>query len=265
VTRSTTQRFAGLAACLVIGLAPASAQTIFSNAFLKGSYTIEERPVRANNFSETALALIDADGEGKITGSGYVRVNGRALVPTVITGSYVVNGDGSGLLQINHAATAGDAGSGAFTHNYRLSMARLDAHLVRVDPGIFNTASLRGLLPASPGFSFNNVRGDYTLCEAGVFGFGQVYNWIGKLNLDDRGVVRGGMVYQSFGIQHQIVSVNGTYTVNPNGTGTITFAHLEAGLLVTSRFFFVIAPGERMQIVRIDNGAQTNAAIDRQQ
>jgi hypothetical protein len=243
----------------------AFAQTTFSNAFLRGPYTIEERSFSRTNFSETALGLLQADGAGKITGSGWVRVNGRTTVPTSVAGTYVVNGDGTGLLQLVHTATGGDAGSGPFVQNFRLAMGRLDVHLARIDNGVFTTATMRAQAPVgSPGFTVSTLRGDYALAEQGQFGFGQTFDWLGKLTLDDRGRVSGILAYQGFGLQNQLLVITGTWAVNTDGTGLLTLTHTEAGLAVNSRYFFVASPGDRFQIVRVDNGTQSTVEIERQ-
>ncbi len=260
-----TPRFAAAIAIAAISSLPAAAQSVFSNAFLRGPYTLTERSFKQNNYFETAVGRLEADGNGGVKGTAMLRVNGRSTVPTNVTGSYAVNPDGSGLLQLTHAPTVSDAGSGPFTENFRMILGRIDSHLARVDNGVFTTGILTAQVPlVAPGLTFEVTKGDYLITETGQFGYAGQFNWLGKLTLDDKGKVRGSMVYQGFDQQNTVFSVTGDYTVNPNGTGTLTFSHLNAGQLVFHRYSFVAGTGSVFSAARIDSGAQTTVAMERQ-
>lgn len=150
----TCAGIAGLAAGLLLlgggaSVVPrAGADPTFTNASLKGNFGFT-----AGGGSMVSFGLMTADGAGGVTGVETAKIAGVGVVSRQFNGSYSVNADGTGSLEINYlgvpVATDEDDGeeeeAGSFTAKYSFVLVDGNKELraVRTDTGEVMTAAFR--------------------------------------------------------------------------------------------------------------------------
>jgi len=84
------------------------AQTGYNVAALKGTYGFTEQGGVGSNLPVVGLGVINADGNGAVSGYETINVYGSGMVQRTFQGFYTVNADGTGVLTLNYAALPSD-------------------------------------------------------------------------------------------------------------------------------------------------------------
>jgi hypothetical protein len=242
------KHFAAFAA-MALFLVPAFAHAVtFTNASLKGRYSvlIDAWTPDASVTQSAVLALATFDGAGNVTANSVLLQGPASGTSTtdnvVLTGTYSVNADGSGNIAFtggDNVAFRLDASAGGVARGAQLLLVTPNPD-ASVNSGVavqqsplpknFTPASLKGT------FSYLQNRWTATIAtKAGAF--------VGILKFDGKGNVTNdsvGMIGSTGPIPS---SVSGTYTVNADGTGSISYTN-------GASFAFVItANGKEIQSV----------------
>jgi len=214
-----------------------------SNATLKGNYGFVLTGVNNTPVLTATVGQITADGSGGLTGSETVSNDGAITANVSITGSYTIKKNCTGTATITPA--------GGSASNYSLVVIGTQFQMVETDPGY--TESGYALAQGSANCSAAGIKG--------TFGFrGGGWNVSSSLiPTADAGQVKAdglgnlsGTQQGSFGGQVYSASFSGTYAVNGNCTGTITYS-LEG--ITTHASFVVVDGGKAAFLIQTDAGA----------
>ena len=152
LTNYTCAGIASLAAGLLLWgagasvISRASADPTFTNASIKGNFGFT-----TSGGSAASFGLMTADGAGGVTGVETAKVVGVGTVSRQFNGSYIVNADGTGSLQINYLrvpVTSDDgeeveAGASSASYSFVLVDGSKELRAVRTDTGEVITAGFR--------------------------------------------------------------------------------------------------------------------------
>jgi len=118
---------------------------------------------------------------------------------------------------------------------------------------------------AQTGYNLTSVKGTYGFTERGTFGPTTPQVSVGVLVADGAGGLTGSQVFQVYNSGSQNLTFQGTYTVNTNGTGTMTLLYPAQTDSTSSsitqqaslaKYSFVIVNNKtELQAVRSENGA----------
>lgn len=218
----------GLALCFAY-LAPANKLSSASAQVTSphGSYGIlvnQWKDASSNNAS-ALVGVLNFDGAGNITGS-YTLVSKNSPTTGMLTGTYSGNSDGSNTVNLTFdvGATATlslavtDAGTG-------LQFMVSGGSLIKPGQVVTGTGRIQSALGTTPAGSYGfllNVWPDANNQPLGVFGV---------VNLDGAKNVTGSytLVGAAVGPAPVSGSFTGTYSINPDSTGTLT-ANLDIGI-----------------------------------
>jgi hypothetical protein len=214
----------GILIFLAIAIAlPAQAAT-FNNASLKGTYSFLNNLTTANQGTNqfAMVGVLAFDGAGNVTGS-FTSISSTTPQSGTLGGTYSVMSNGTGTMTI--AFTPGSTAQFAITLNSTAAKVAHGLQLLQINdtsneiisgtavlqattPATYSVASLKGTLA----FQYNPRTADGTLAEDGGVG---LFTFDGKGNLKGSVTIifDGGLFGGPF---------TATYTVNPNGSGTIT-------------------------------------------
>ena len=195
-----------------------------------GSYGIllnQWKDTNSNNASGL-LGVLNFDGAGNVTGS-YTLLSKNGLATGTLTGTYSGNPDGSNTVQLTFdvgaTATAGmvvtDGGTG-------LQLLVTGGSLLKpgqVVNGTGRIISAQAAIPAGPYGFLLNVWPDVNNQPIGI---------IGVVNLDGTNNNTGSytLLGPQVGPAAATGTFTGTYSINPDGTGTLT-ASLDNGITTT--------------------------------
>lgn len=248
-TRRSVRRLLPSTPALTIGLALAFAflspagKVSFASAQVTspaGSYGIlvnQWRDANSNNVS-ALLGVLNFDGAGNITGT-YTFLSSKANTPAngTWTGTYSGNPDGSNTVNLTADAgatltvevTVTDGGTG-------LQLLVTGGSLPKpgqVITGIGRIQSAQGTMPAG---SYGLLLNQWPDANNGPQGI------LGVFSLDGAGNATGAATVTGSGIGNVPLPVTfvGTYSVNPDGTGSIT---LNVNLGITITFSTVVTDG----------------------
>jgi hypothetical protein len=113
---------------------PAHADVTFTNTSLKGTFGFAYDG-NSSNLAVAGLGLLKADGNGGLIGT----LSTDPSQPLQqVTGTYAVNGDGSGTMEIDYSTTAEDGTTIALAQHYDfvLTDGMKTLRAVRTDPGV---------------------------------------------------------------------------------------------------------------------------------
>lgn len=247
---------------------PAFGQNTYTNLSMRGNYVFSE--------SATALAsagVLSADGNGNVSGSLIQRMQGSAATLASVAGRYLVNPDGTATMALNlNAAAVVDSDSDSTP-----SQIIRQYDMVITSKGLIGAASGLGGLsavemepqPAANTRTVSALKGVYGFQETGVVNSSMTQVSVGQFILDGTGGVRGAMQVRTTGSSPQSITFNGIYSVNPDGTGSITMLYSipattdDEAILTQSQFGFAIADGKLIG-VRLDGGAYAISEFLRQ-
>ena len=218
----------GLALCFAY-LAPANKLSSTSAQVTSphGSYGILVNQWKDTNSNNTSalLGVLNFDGAGNITGS-YTLVSKNSPTTGMLTGTYSGNSDGSNTVNLTFdvGATATlslavtDAGTG-------LQFMVSGGSLIKPGQVVTGTGRIQSALGTTPAGSYGfllNVWPDANNQPLGVFGV---------VNLDGTKNITGSytLVGADIGPTPLSGSFTGTYSINPDSTGTLT-ANLDIGI-----------------------------------
>jgi hypothetical protein len=84
------------------------AQTGYTLDALRGTYGFTEQGSMGSNLAVVGIGVLNADGNGGVSGSENINILGQAAQSRTFQGSYTVKPDGTGMLTLNYAATPSD-------------------------------------------------------------------------------------------------------------------------------------------------------------
>jgi hypothetical protein len=219
-----------------------------SNATLNGNYGFVLSGVNNTPVLTATVGQITADGSGGLTGSETVSNDGVITSNVSITGSYALNKNCTGTATITPA--------GGSASNYSLVVIGTQIQMVETDAGYTES-----------GYAL--AQGKATCSDAGVkgtFGF-RGGGWrnvsssliptadAGQVKADGLGNLSGTQ-QGSFGGEVYSTSISGSYAVNGNCTGTITYS-VEGSIAHSN--FVVVDGGRSGFIIQTDAGAIATA------
>ena len=241
-TRKSVLRFSASAPVLTLGLALCFAYLTPGNKFSSasaqvtspnGSYgvLVNQWKDPNSNSVEAVLAVLNFDGAGNITGTyTLTRSINFARAAGTLTGTYSGNPDGSNTVNLTFdigatvtavmAVTDGGAGLQVLATGGNASKPG------QVVSGSGRIQSAQGTMPAgSYGFLLNQWP-DSANNPQGVLGI---------VNLDGAGNLTGSATVVAPGQGGAAISgtLTGTYSINPDGTGTLTVTVEEFGVTLT--------------------------------
>ena len=195
---------------LVVSRAFAQKTATFSDASLFGSYT-----VRFATYNFQGLGIFSFDGKGNVSGSEEVE-----STVCQVSGSYTVNRDGTGSMSLAPTCSfdisgwnfviADPLGNTAYAFTTEVGPPP--------EPGVSATFTRRVVL--RPNFTVARLSGSYALLISGVGGNDGMIFGLGILNSDGKGNASVTLNFQT-SFASCSGTTNGTYTVNPDGTGTL--------------------------------------------
>jgi len=239
-------RVASLCASVALFLAivkPGTAQNTCTNASLIGpyGYTITGVVVNSNAsfYSVAESGTVTADGNGNLTGSNTFSEAGQILSQT-LTGTYTINSDCTGTV-----TTLDSIGPANF--NIVIVDNGQQVLFIESDAGVAVSGSAK---PQATNCSTESISGPYGYAITGwtfdSSGNGWGYAESGKVVADGR----GGLSSVATASQQGTIAsgtASGTYSVNDDCTGTVTFsngAHLN---------FVVVGAGWEVDFIQTDN------------
>ena len=223
---------------VVAALALSAQAENFSEASLKGSYSfmINKWTADVGRNQYAMVGVMKFDGAGNVTGSG-TQVGGGVSESGALSGTYTVNSDGTGVMELTNALWKPPTNQFTFVLNSATTVAHGfqfvqtdngnnvvisgSALLLSANPETYSVASVNGTFA----FQSNKWTADVNTDEQGG---------IGVLTFDGKGNLTGSLTNVDQGVVYNL-ALSGTYTVNADGTcsaslvvsnlgGTPTFA-----------------------------------------
>jgi hypothetical protein len=224
----------GVLIFMTVALALSAQATTFSNASLKGSYSFSTVLWTANvNTNEFAMVgVLTFDGAGNMTGS-YTSVSGGVPQTGTLGGTYTVNSNGTGTMTFTSGSTAQfainlDSTAAGVAHGVELlqtndsnnEIVSGTAVLQSTTTETYSVASLKGNFAVQSNMWTANPNQAETATV-------DLWTFDGKGNLKDSySVMEGGVLFTS--------TVTGTYTVNPDGSGSVSETGLSIAFALNS-------------------------------
>lgn len=248
----------------------------FSFDTLKGEYVLYERGTAGGRFGVVSLGRYVFDGNGGITGWQTVQ-SASSSVTTTCVGSYTVNPDGSGMLNLTHTMPGPVAdGEEAVTANaaYRFLVfgkgaAGWDLKAIRDENGDAVTTTFSR---SQSGTSMNDLKGTFILSEDGSVGQNTALAGLGLVTMDGAGGVAGQEITQIPGLR-LATTFTGTYAIGSDGIGSILLTHTlpdivpegqDARTAVASYKFLVVKGADgvvELRAIRADNGTAVSSSF----
>ena len=252
----------GLAATLTSGSARpgALADEGCSNNSLRGAYGFavdgQAFGTTGQEFAEFAdEGRIVFDGHGNMTGTGTESLNG-AINPVVFGGTYSVQSDCTGTATIQGGLTA--------SLRFMLVEGGQEVNAIVTDPGVVAAGQIvKQQLAGCTNASFKGVYSFATTGSAFSPG-GEVGDVAasGQIVSDGRGHTTESSNSSFNGLQTADTQT-GTYTVNPNCTGSATSIHHPSGQVDTVNFV-IVEGGAEAKFIVTNPGAVFVGTVDKQ-
>jgi hypothetical protein len=193
----------------------------YSVADLKGDFAFQWNlwTAAVSGYQASDLGMITFDGKGNANAWSTIVAGGTSFTKT-LTGTYTVNSDGSGTITLPGAQIVFVANSVAGGH---VKGAQFIENCTSVGSGNY---AIAGIVLAAQATKFSNasLKGSYSfltnLWTANVST--NEFAMVGVLTFNGGGTVTGSYTSMTDGAA-QTGTLAGTYTVNSNGSGTITF------------------------------------------
>jgi VCBS repeat-containing protein len=241
-----------------------SAATTYTAANVKGSYSVLVNGYGGTTLESAYVGLFTFDGVNTVTGYLEGLNDGSPEVDTITSGStYTVSANGQGTLTAN--ATSSLNGPINFQIDFVLNSVTASVArslqmvlLSNADPQVWawTATSINLSAPATAA----KLKGTYSVLltwwTSGTTGRG----YLGTLVFDGKSKVTTTLVIRTGGSGSATVKGTGTYSVNADGSGSMTLALLNG---TTADFDFVMnsAPGtavaKGIQLIEVDNPSST--------
>jgi len=212
----------GVLVFMVIALA-LSAQASFSNASLKGGYSFLTNRWTAdvNTNEDATVGVVTFDGAGNVTAS-YTSISGGVVQTGTASGTYTVNPNGTGAIKFvtgsnppQFAMTITSSAAG-LAHGVQLLRTDNTSNVVESGTALLQSATAATYTLASVkgklSFELNKWTADVNSSQEGI---------VGILTSDGAGHVKGAFTQMKGGVLGT-GTLTGTYTVNADGTGSMS-------------------------------------------
>ena len=191
-----------------------TASPTYTNASLQGTFILGENGLNVQAQARyAATAVLTMDGAGNVTGVENVVAGAFCGMGNTVSGTYTVSPIGLGNLALVVTTPDGSTASA----NYTILLTSQGMIVERSDNGIVASAQIAQ--QSAGGFSTAAMGGSFVLQENGYLSNGPFY-LLGAFRADGQGNITGTATYQALGLNYTS-TVNGTYTVNPNGSGNL--------------------------------------------
>ncbi len=125
------------------------AAATFTNASLKGTFGYTFSGSAGGAVPVAGFGILNADGNGGISGTETTGAFGASLVTRPFVGTYAINGDGTGTVTISYTdvpADSGDVGTPTSMpvsahYSFVIVNGAKELRSVRTDPGVVTTAN----------------------------------------------------------------------------------------------------------------------------
>jgi hypothetical protein len=210
-----------------------------TNATLNGVYGILGSGLDGSGVPAASVTQITADGNGHLTGTTTKSIDG-SIVTFATTGTYELekNCTGSGTLTNQDDETEH---SNIFMNN-----GNKGAFLVQTDPN--HIVSSVGYEQGAAKCTDLGVKHTYSLEATGIFTSGQLAA-AGQLILNGKGALTGTLTSSADGSISSL-AVTGTYAINSNCTGTLTFT--PEGQAAINLAVVIVNAGKELMFIETD-------------
>jgi len=246
----------GVLIFMTIAFALSAQAAGFSNASLKGSYSFLANRWTANvNTSQVArVGIWTFDGAGNWTGS-YTQVADGGVTTGTLSGTYTVKSNGTGTINSSDGtqraiilnSTAAGVAHGVqllVTNDNNNDVISGTAVLQSTTAGNYSVASLKGTF----GYQWNEWTADVNEAQQGD---------VGIFSCDGKGNVKVSYTDMYGGVLNT-GTFTGTYTVNSDGTGTMSLKSKKAKFDDAFALNSVVAgQAKGLQFLNTDNNGNT--------
>jgi hypothetical protein len=210
----------GVLVFMTIALALSSQAATFNKASLKGSYSFLTNLWTANvNTNQFAMVgVMTFDGAGNVTAS-YTEDSGGVVQTGTASGTYTVNSNGTGAI----AFTTGSTAPFAITLNSTAAKLAHGVQLLQTSDNANEVISGTAVLQSTTAQTYSvaslkgNLTSQWNIWTADV-NFPEFGN-VGIITFDGKGNLKGSQTEMQGGVLYT-GTFTGTYTVNPDGSGT---------------------------------------------
>jgi hypothetical protein len=208
---------------MTVALTLSAEAASFSKASLKGGYSFlfNKWTADVNSNQDANVGIMTFDGAGNVTGSS-TEILGGVVQTNTFSGTYTVNSNGTGAINFPTLQypqifiTLASSASG-LAHGVQL-LDNKNANNVESGTALLQstTAATYGLASVKGNFSFqlNEWTSDVNIMSYGA---------VGTLSFDGKGKVKGSFTDVLGGVP-QTGTFTGTYTVNSDGSGSMSLA-----------------------------------------
>jgi hypothetical protein len=205
------------ATCFALSAQTTATAPTYNTASLQGTFVLSESGTNQQlSAPYAAIAILNLDGAGNVTGSENFVTGAFAAMGNTVTGTYTVGAGGWGAMSLT--MTASDGSGTTFPFNYGLILTSKGVVVTRADNGVFAQITLAPQVKGT--FSNAGASGSFVLQELGNAA-SVPFSLISSLTLDGNGNVAGNAAYQSLGVSYT-ATVSGIYNINPDGSGQMT-------------------------------------------
>jgi surface antigen len=224
----------GVLVFLTIALALSAQATTYNKASLKGSYSFLTDLWTANTGTDqiAMVGVLTFNGAGKVTGS-YTSVSLEALQTGTLGGTYTVSANGTGKLIFKTGSTA----QFAISLNSTSAGVAQGVQLLQINDNKNETVSGTAVLQSTTAQTYTvaSLKGNFgfqwNIWSADPSGFqGSI---IGMCSFDGKGAFKSSGTTVVGGVV-KAQTETGTYTVNPDGSGSISFPGSEVAFALNS-------------------------------
>lgn len=226
-----------------LGTAMACPKT-FGASTLKGSYVVIVNPdsraeglANTGTLNQATLGLLNFNGAGVVSGSATA-VDNNGPITAAVVGTYQVSKNGTGTISLTAGPNPPFSVNPASLSFVLTDLCGDQANFVDLTGNGYNYADQGTLIrQTGTGFRTSVLNGSYVLTLAGQPGVA-----IGLVAFNGKGSFTGTTSGNADG-DFSGVSIAGTYSMNPNGTGTMQFSSNQFLPSGTSSWQFVIGDG----------------------
>jgi hypothetical protein len=195
----------------------------FSKASLKGSYSflVNKWTADVNSNQGAEVGVVTFDGAGNVTES-YTSINGGVVQTGTNSGTYTVNSNGTGTINWtdgHQTAITLNSTAAKVAHGVQMLATDDNANEVIIGTAVLQSTTAQTYIVASLKGNFSYQWNKWTADVNEAQGGG-----IGIFSFDGKGNVKGSGTYMDSGVL-QTGTFTGTYTVNPDGSGSLSLSN----------------------------------------